>query len=131
MINNLINIPVGVGELIDKLSILKVKLQNIKNLEKLKSVETEYDLLFEKSKHFLENEEIESLFNDLFNTNSKLWKIEDEIRIEEKNKNFSEKFISLARAVYITNDERFRIKNRINEISGSHIREVKDYEDYR
>ena len=131
MSNGLVSIPVGVGELIDKLSILWVKANNVKNEEKLLNINREYSLLLEKSLIFLENSEIRLFYEELCRVNSKLWEIEDDIRVEEKNKSFGDKFIQLARSVYITNDERFRLKNKINEVSGSFIREIKDYEDYQ
>lgn len=120
---------ISVGELIDKITILEIKLGKIKNPKKLKNIKKELDILNE---HFIkiENIELTKLKNNLKNTNLKLWQIEDDIRLCEKNQDFTSSFINLARSVYITNDERFEIKNSINEIFSSEIKEVKSYEDY-
>jgi hypothetical protein len=126
----MVTIPVSVGELIDKLSILRVKQSKITNVEKLEYVNNEFEILYNLSSNFLMIEEINSLYNSLFNVNNKLWEIEDKIRILEFEKNFQEEFIEIARSVYHNNDERFRLKNEINKITNSHIREVKDYIKY-
>jgi hypothetical protein len=120
---------ISVGELVDKITILEIKLEKINNVKKLKDVTNELNIL---NKYFLEIENIDliQLKSKLKNTNLKLWQIEDDIRICEKNKDFSDDFVNLARAVYITNDERFGLKQSINEIFSSEIKEVKSYEDY-
>ncbi len=126
----MITIPVSVGELIDKLSILHVKQMKINNPEKLKYVNKEFELLYNFSSVYLNNEEISKLYHELVETNSKLWDIEDMLRVIETEKTFDLKFIELARNVYHTNDKRFRLKNEINERTSSEIREVKEYVNY-
>jgi hypothetical protein len=126
----MITIPVSVGELIDKLSILHVKQTKITNLEKLEYVNKEFELLYNFSSVYLNNEEISKLYHDLVETNSKLWEIEDMLRIIETEQNFDIKFIEIARSVYHTNDKRFLLKNEINEKTSSEIREVKEYVKY-
>ena len=127
-----IQINISVGELIDKITILQIKKEKITNLEKVKKVSYELQLLenslnsFEKSK----KSELENLMIELKKINQKLWVIEDDIRLLEKNKKFDNNFIELARSVYITNDERFEIKNKINRLFSSDIEEVKSYEEY-
>jgi hypothetical protein len=126
----MITIPVSVGELIDKLSILHVKKIKITNLEKLVYVNKEFELLYNFSSDYLNDEEITKLYHELVDTNSKLWEIEDMLRIIETEKIFNSKFIELSRNVYHTNDKRFKLKNEINEITSSEIREVKEYVEY-
>jgi hypothetical protein len=126
----MIQIPISVGELIDKLSILQVKKQKIKNADKLKIVENEFLQLKILADEFLKNNEINKSFGDLIETNSKLWDIEDKLRILEKEKRFGGEFIDLARKVYITNDKRFELKNNINILTSSQIHEVKEYVNY-
>lgn len=126
----MIAIPVSVGELIDKLSILRVKQIKISNPEKLDYVNKEFELLYNFSSVYFDNEDISKLYNELVETNTKLWEIEDELRILEAQKSFGEKFIELARGVYYTNDKRFVLKNEINERTSSEIREVKEYVEY-
>ena len=127
----MISIPVSVGELLDKLSILRIKTIKIQNPEKLKKVTHEYELLHELSQNYLGVKEYFNLYDDLIATNSKLWEIEDKLRVLEKQKIFNEEFIELARKVYYTNDERFEIKNKINLLLDSEIQEQKSYEDYK
>lgn len=127
----MISIPVSVGELLDKLSILRIKTIKIQNPEKLEKVTHEYELLHELSQNYLGVKEYFNLYDDLIATNSKLWEIEDKLRILEKQKIFNEEFIELARKVYYTNDERFEIKNKINLLLDSEIQEQKSYEDYK
>lgn len=127
----MVTIPVSVGELIDKLSILQVKKGKVKNQEKLSFIEKEYDLLYEKSFDYLQNEEILSTFKELIDVNLKLWEVEDKLRLIENDKNFDSHFIELARAVYYTNDERFRLKDKINNLTNSEIKEQKDYKEYK
>ena len=126
----MITIPVSVGELIDKLSILHVKQTKITNLEKLEYVKKEFELLYNFSSVYLNNEEISKLYHDLVETNSKLWDIEDMLRIIETEQKFDIRFIEHARSVYHTNDKRFLLKNEINEKTSSEIREVKEYVKY-
>lgn len=126
----MITIPVSVGELIDKLSILHVKQMKINNPEKLEYVNKEFELLYNFSSVYLNNEEISKLYHELVETNLKLWDIEDMLRVIETEKTFDLKFIELARNVYHTNDKRFRLKNEINERTSSEIREVKEYVNY-
>jgi hypothetical protein len=126
----MIYIPVSVGELIDKLSILQVKKNKISNEEKLILVNKEFELLYNLSSVYLDSNEIETLYHQLCEVNEKLWDVEDELRILETKKSFESDFIELARKVYFTNDERFRLKNEINLITDSEIREVKEYVKY-
>lgn len=122
--------PVSIGELIDKLSILHVKKMKISNEDKLRLVNKEFDLLHTLSSVYLEKPELNSLYQQLCDINGKLWDVEDELRILETRKSFNIDFIELARKVYFTNDERFRLKNEINLICDSEIKEVKDYVKY-
>ena len=127
-----IQINISVGELIDKITILQIKKEKIKDLEKVKIVSHELELL-ENSINSLEKSkknELENLMTELKKINQKLWIIEDDIRLLEKNKKFDDDFIELARSVYITNDKRFEIKNKINRLFSSNIEEVKSYEEY-
>jgi hypothetical protein len=126
----MITIPVSVGELIDKLSILHVKQKKITNEDKLKYVNKEFELLYNMSSEYLNQPEIETLYHSLVTVNSNLWDIEDELRVLESEKRFTGKFIDVARKVYFTNDERFILKNKINLLTDSEIREVKDYVKY-
>jgi hypothetical protein len=126
----MIQIPVSVGELIDKLSILHVKQVKISNNEKLEYINNEFELLYNSSSYYLNNEEIETLYHQLVTINTELWDIEDKLRIIESEQNFDSEFINLSRKVYFTNDERFRLKNEINLITLSEIREIKDYKKY-
>ena len=126
----MVSIPVSSGELIDKLSILQVKKTKISDKVKLEFVNKEFEILYNLSSVYLNNIEIESLYHRLVEINSSLWDVEDNLRIIETEKRFEGEFISLARKVYFTNDERFRLKNEINLITSSEIREVKDYVKY-
>ena len=123
-------IPVSVGELIDKLSILQVKKLKITNPEGLKYVSEEFELLYNQSETYFQVSELKSLYESLTEVNSTLWDVEDKLRVFESEKKFDQEFIELARKVYYTNDERFRLKNKINSITSSEIREVKDYKPY-
>lgn len=127
----MITIPISVGELIDKLSILHIKKTKISNNEKLEFINKEFELLYNFSSIYLDDNRISSLYIELVNINSKLWEIEDELRIMEFNKNFNSDFIELARKVYYINDERFSLKNKINELTDSEIREQKEHVDYQ
>ena len=126
----MLQVPVSVGELIDKLSILQVKKLKIINPEGLKYVSEEYELLYNESEVYLQLSGVKSLYDSLIEVNSTLWDVEDKLRVFESEKKFDEEFIELSRKVYYTNDERFRLKNEINSITSSKIREVKDYKPY-
>lgn len=126
----MIHVPVSIGELIDKLSILQVKKNKISNEEKLLLVNNEFELLHKLSFEYLETLEIDSLYLQLCVINEKLWDVEDKLRVIETEKRFEGEFVELARKVYFTNDERFRLKNEINLITNSAIREVKEYVKY-
>ena len=126
----MVSIPVSIGELIDKLSILQVKKTKNSDKVKLEFVNKEFEILYNLSSVYLNSIEIESLYHRLVEINSSLWDVEDNLRIIETEKRFEGEFISLARKVYFTNDERFRLKNEINLITSSEIREVKDYVKY-
>jgi hypothetical protein len=126
----MIYIPISVGELIDKVSILHVKIKKIDNFEKLSLIKKEFDLLNDISIQFLDSIEIKNLYDKLCEINEKLWDVEDRLRVLESEKKFEGDFIDLSRKVYFTNDERFRLKNEINLITDSEIREVKEYVKY-
>jgi hypothetical protein len=126
----MLQVPVSVGELIDKLSILQVKKLKIINPEGLKYVSEEYELLYNESEVYLQLSGVKSLYDSLIEVNSTLWDVEDKLRVFESEKKFDDEFIELSRKVYYTNDERFRLKNEINLITFSKIREVKDYKPY-
>lgn len=126
----MVSVPVSVGEMIDKLSILQVKKNNVKDENKLVFINKEFELLYNFSSEYLSNLETESIYHRLVEVNSNLWEVEDKLRIMEKEQRFDEEFISLARKVYFTNDERFSLKNEINLITDSEIREIKDYVKY-
>ena len=122
---------ISAGEFFDKLSILEIKLNKIKDLVLLNKVKKEYEILNEsKNKNINFSKEIEILYKDLKEINEKLWKIEDKIRLCEKNSDFKDKFIQLSRDVYFTNDKRSKTKSEINKILGSNIIEIKQYTQY-
>ena len=124
-------IPISWGELFDKLTILQIKLENLQDQNALNNVKIEYDELFKIfNNNFLEDDNAIRLLADLKNINKILWNIEDDIRDKERHKTFDEEFIELARSVYITNDERSRIKRNINNTFGSQFIEEKSYSDY-
>ena len=126
----IINTPVSLGELVDKISILQIKNINIKDDEKLKLIREELELLnITLNKHIKKND-IQNYLDSLIEINSKLWIIEDDIRDCERNKKFDQTFIDLARSVYFTNDKRSEVKLEINKKFGSKIIEVKSYEEY-
>ena len=127
----MITIPVSVGELIDKISILTVKLFKIKNAEKLAHVANEINKLEPIAASYMEIPEISVLFNALVDVNSILWDVEDELRRYEDAKIFNDGFVSLARQVYHLNDERFSLKDRISKLTDSDIQEMKDYIQYK
>ena len=126
----IIKTPVSLGELLDKISILHIKKNNIKDGKKNKLVTQEIDLLNKTLDDHIKRDDIQIYLDLLIEINSKLWAIEDDIRDCEKNKIFDQNFIDLARSVYFTNDERSKIKLDINEKFGSQIVEVKSYEKY-
>ena len=122
---------ISAGELLDKLSILEIKLNKIKDSNLLQEIKKEYNILNEtKNKNINSLNEINFLYKCLKEINEKLWRIEDEIRLCEKTSDFKDKFIQLARDVYFTNDKRSKTKNKINKILGSNIKEVKQYTEY-
>ena len=126
----LINTPISLGELVDKISILIIKQRNINNETKLDHVKKELDFLQKTLMNYVQQEEINNYLENLININSKLWNIEDDIRECERKKLFDQTFIDLARSVYFTNDERAKVKNDINKTFGSELVEVKSYEEY-
>ena len=126
----IINTPVSLGELVDKISILHIKNTNIKDNEKLLLVKEELSLLQQTLNDHVNNDQIKPFLDSLIDINSKLWVIEGDIRDCERDKNFDQKFIDLARSVYFTNDKRSKIKLEINKKFGSKIVEVKSYEKY-
>ena len=124
----IINAPISIGELVDKITILEIKKNKFKN-SKLENVLKELSFL----RKLIEKHQIEitdNLFTQLKEINLKLWNIEDQIRIKEKNKEFDNIFIELARSVYFKNDKRAEIKKRINQLSNSEITEEKSYAEY-
>ncbi len=128
----MIKIDVSAGELFDKISILNIKKRKIENKDKLINVTKELELLNEIGETYkkIDNEVFQKFMQQLTQINERLWDIEDEIRNYEKNKIFDDKFIELARSVYINNDERFNIKSNINSYYGSDIQEEKEYVEY-
>ena len=126
----IINTPVSLGELVDKISILHIKNINIKDDEKLKLIREELELLNQTLKKHIKKNDIQNFLDSLIEINSKLWVIEDDIRDCERNKKFDQTFIDLARSVYFTNDKRSEVKLEINKKFGSKIIEVKSYEEY-
>ena len=128
---NKILIEVSVGELLDKISILEIKQEKIKDTESLKFITDEYNVLkAELDKNIKTDENLKNLFNSLKEINSKLWVIEDDKRMCEKNSDFGEKFIKLSRDIHFLNDDRAKIKLEINTHTGSKIQEIKQYTNY-
>tara|TARA_Y100001958_G_scaffold43563_1_gene28946 strand:+ start:72 stop:458 length:387 start_codon:yes stop_codon:yes gene_type:complete len=126
-----ISVPISVGELFDKISILEIKKIKIKDKTKLQDIKFELNLLKQiLTRKRLNKKNNKEQYTKLFNINKRLWNIEDKKRSYEKSKKFDKAFIELARKVYLLNDRRAKIKNKINHISGSMIREVKSYEKY-
>ena len=122
---------ISAGELLDKISILEIKLDKIKDKESLVEINKEYESLNKtKNSNLNLTEDLKKLINKLKEINMKLWRIEDEKRTCEKNKDFGKNFIELARQVYFNNDRRAKIKSEINKILGSNIKEVKQYVSY-
>jgi hypothetical protein len=128
---NKIIVEVSIGELLDKISILEIKQEKIKDPEKLKFISDEHAVLKDQlNKNVKSNDEIEKLFQSLKEINAKLWVIEDDKRLCEKEKDFTEKFIRLSRDVHFLNDDRAKIKLEINNLTGSKIKEIKEYTSY-
>ena len=128
---NKILVEVSIGELLDKISILEIKKEKIKDDAKLNFINDEYNLLKDQmNKNVKSDEKLDKLFQSLKDINSKLWIIEDDKRMCEKNSDFSEKFIKLSRDVHFLNDARAKIKVEINNITGSKIKEIKEYTNY-
>ena len=128
---NKILVEVSVGELLDKISILEIKLDKIKDNKKLDFIRNEHLILTDQlEKNVKSDEKLKKLFSSLKEINVKLWVIEDEKRKCEKEKNFKEKFIKLSRDVHFLNDERAKIKLEINNYTGSKIKEIKEYTSY-
>ena len=128
---NKILVEVSVGELLDKISILEIKQEKIKDPEKLKFINTEHSILKDQLNNNVKSDEkIEKLFQSLKDINTKLWVIEDDKRQCEKEKDFTEKFIKLSRDVHFLNDDRAKIKLEINNLTGSKIKEIKEYTSY-
>jgi len=128
---NKILVEVSVGELLDKISILEIKKEKISDLEKLKFINDEYNVLKDQLDNNVKSDDkLNHLFHALKNINSKLWVIEDDKRLSEKNSDFGEKFIKLSRDVHFLNDDRAKIKLQINNYTGSKIKEIKEYTNY-
>jgi len=128
---NKILVEVSVGELLDKISILEIKQYKIKDPNKLEFINSEHSILKDQlEKNVQSSSRLEQLFNSLKQINAKLWVIEDEKRQCEKDKDFGEKFIKLSRDVHFLNDDRAKIKLEINNLTGSKIKEIKEYTSY-
>ena len=128
---NKILVEVSVGELLDKISVLEIKKEKIKDPEKLKFINDEYNILNEQLKNNVKlDDKLNNLFKSLKEINSKLWVIEDDKRLCEKNSDFGEKFIKLSRDIHFLNDSRSKIKLEINNHTGSKIKEIKEYTTY-
>ena len=128
---NKILVEVSVGELLDKISILEIKQEKIKDPEKLKFINDEHSILKDQlDNNFKSDEKLNTLFQTLKDINAKLWVIEDDKRQHEKEKDFTEKFIKLSRDVHFLNDDRANIKLEINNYTGSKIKEIKEYTNY-
>jgi len=122
---------ISAGELLDKISILEIKLEKIRDKNNLKEINKEYKILKNAQNSYVEvTDKIEKLFKEIKEVNTNLWNIEDKLRICEKNKDYGKNFIELARSVYLNNDKRSIIKLEINKILGSNIREIKQYVNY-
>ncbi len=128
---NKILVEVSVGELLDKLSILEIKKEKIKDNDKLKFINEEYKILkSEFDKNVKSDDRLDKLFDVLKEINSRLWVIEDDKRLCEKNSDFGEKFVKLSRDVHLLNDNRAKLKLEINNYTGSKIKEIKEYTKY-
>ena len=128
---NKIVVEVSVGELLDKISILEIKKEKIKDPEKIRFINNEHEVLKDQFlKNVKSDEKVDSLFKFLKEINNKLWVIEDDKRLCEKNSDFGDEFIKLSRDVHFLNDERAKIKLEINNHTGSKIKEIKEYTSY-
>ena len=128
---NKIIVEVSIGELLDKISILEIKLEKIKDSEKLKFISNEYSILNDQlNNNVTTDDKLNEHFKSLKEINTKLWVIEDEKRLCEKEKDFGENFIKLSRDVHFLNDDRAKIKLEINNYTGSVIKEIKEYTSY-
>ena len=128
---NKILVEVSVGELLDKISILEIKQEKIKDPEKLKFINAEHSILKDQLNNNVKSDEkLNTLFNSLKDINAKLWVIEDDKRLCEKNSDFTENFIKLSRDVHFLNDDRAKIKLEMNNHTGSIIKEIKEYTKY-
>ena len=128
---NKILVEVSVGELLDKISILEIKQGKIKDPEKLKFINAEHSILKDQLDHNVKSDvKLNTLFQSLKNINAKLWVIEDDKRLCEKNSDFTENFIKLSRDVHFLNDDRAKIKLEMNNHTGSKIKEIKEYTSY-
>ena len=128
---NKIIVEVSIGELLDKISILEIKQEKIKDPEKLKFINNEHSILKDQlEKNIKSDDELNDLYQSLKEINAKLWVIEDDKRQCEKDKDFGEKFIKLSRDVHFLNDDRAKIKLEINNHTGSAIKEIKEYTSY-
>ena len=128
---NKILVEVSVGELLDKISILEIKKEKISNAESLEFINREYSVLKEQlNKNVKTDEKLNKLFESLKKINTKLWGIEDQKRLYEKNSDFGENFIKVSRDIHFLNDDRSKIKLEINKYTGSKIREIKEYTNY-
>ena len=128
---NKIIVEVSIGELLDKISILEIKKEKIKDTEKLKFINNEHSILKDQLENNIKyDDKLKKLYQSLKEINSKLWLIEDEKRLCEKKKDFGEKFIKLSRDVHFLNDDRANIKLEINNHTGSKIKEIKEYTKY-
>ena len=122
---------ISAGELLDKISILEIKLEKVKNKNDQEKINIEYKMLIKaRDSNIKITEKIKQLIKDIKEVNLNLWNIEDKLRVCEKNKDFGQEFVQLARNVYFNNDKRAKIKSEINELLGSEIREIKQYVDY-
>lgn len=126
----MVTIPVSVGELIDKYTILQIKRNNV-SPDKLSKVQREIESLTSLVGPFIIIDSISNLYEDLIGVNTQLWDVEDQLRELERDKSFGDRFIELARTVYFLNDKRFEAKNKINILTNSDIQEVKHYIDYK
>ena len=128
---NKILVEVSVGELLDKISILEIKQEKIKDSEKLKFINDEHSILKDQLDNNVKSEEkLNTLFKSLKDINAKLWVVEDDKRLCEKNSDFTENFIKLSRDVHFLNDDRAKIKLEMNNHTGSKIKEIKEYTSY-
>ena len=128
---NKIIVEVSIGELLDKISILEIKKEKIKDPEKLKFIKNEHSILKDQLKKNVESDDkLNNLYKSLKEINTKLWIIEDDKRQCERDKDFGEKFIKLSRDVHFLNDDRAKIKLEINNLTGSAIKEIKEYTSY-